>query len=72
MAWGYPGGDAAPERLERPDFVFLREQLFSAGTSLSSEDVAQRLGFARRVDFEAAAARARRLVGEADALEKAK
>ncbi|HYY52432.1 MAG TPA: hypothetical protein VE755_06155 [Myxococcales bacterium] len=51
---------------------FLREQLFSAGTSLSSEDVAQRLGFPPRVDFEAAAARARRLVAEADALEKAK
>jgi hypothetical protein len=51
---------------------FLRGQLFSAGTSLSSEDVAQRLGFAPRVDFEAAAARAQRLVAEADALEKAK
>ncbi len=51
---------------------FLRAQLFSAGTSLSSEDVAVRLGFAPRVDFEAAAARAQRLVSEADALEKAK
>jgi hypothetical protein len=51
---------------------FLRDQLFSAGTSLSSEDVAQRLGFPPRVDFEAAAARAQRLVAEADALEKAK
>ena len=51
---------------------FLRAQLFSAGTSLSSEDVAGRLGFPARVDFEAAAARAQRLVLEADALEKAK
>jgi len=51
---------------------FLRDQLFSAGTSLSPEDVAQRLGFPPRVDFEAAAARAQRLVAEADALEKAK
>ena len=51
---------------------FLREQLFSAGTSLSPEEVAQRLGFAPKVDFEAAAARAQRLVAEADALEKAK
>jgi hypothetical protein len=51
---------------------FLREQLFSAGTSLSSEEVARRMGFAPALDFEAAAARARRLVAEADALEKAK
>jgi hypothetical protein len=51
---------------------FLRTQLFAPGTSLSSEDVAQRLGFERRVDFGAAAARAARLVAEADALEKAK
>ncbi|HYS10343.1 MAG TPA: hypothetical protein VEP66_16495 [Myxococcales bacterium] len=51
---------------------FLRAQLFSAGTSLSSEEVAARLGFSAKVDFEAAAARARRLVSEADALEKAK
>ena len=51
---------------------FLRSQLFSAGTSLSSEEVARRLGFPAAVDFEAAAARARRLVSEADALEKAK
>jgi len=51
---------------------FLREKLFSAGTSLSAEEVAQRMGFPPRVDFEAAAARARRLVAEADALEKAK
>jgi len=51
---------------------FLREQLFSAGTSLSSEEVARRMGFAAQVDFEGAAARARRLVAEADALEKAK
>ncbi len=50
----------------------LRSQLFSAGTSLSSEEVAVRLGFPAGVDFDAAAARARRLVSEADALEKAK
>jgi hypothetical protein len=30
------------------------------------------MGFAGRVDFEAAASRAQRLVAEADALEKAK
>src|SRR4051794_574115 len=50
---------------------FLREQLFAPGTSLSSEDVAERLGFGRAVDFAAAAARAQRLISEADALEKA-
>ena len=51
---------------------FLKEQLFAPGTSLSSEDVAQRLGFPRTVDFAFAAARAKRLVAEADALEKPK
>jgi hypothetical protein len=34
--------------------------------------VAQRLGFSPNVDFEAAAARAGRLVADADALEKAR
>jgi len=52
--------------------VFLREQLFAPGTSLSSEDVAERLGFPRTLDFAAAAARAQRLCAEADALEQAK
>ncbi|HZR08261.1 MAG TPA: hypothetical protein VFA79_06740 [Myxococcales bacterium] len=51
---------------------FLKEQLFAPGTALSSEDVAERLGFGRTVDFAAAAARAQRLVAEADALEKSK
>jgi len=51
---------------------FLKEQLFAPGTALSSEDVAERLGFPRAVDFGAAAARAQRLVAEADELEKAK
>ncbi len=51
---------------------FLKTELFAPGTSLSAEDVAQRLGFAPRVDFELAAARATRLVAEADALEQAK
>ncbi|HEY4770866.1 MAG TPA: hypothetical protein VIH51_09585 [Myxococcales bacterium] len=51
---------------------FLKEQLFAPGTALASEDVAERLGFPRVVDFAAAAARAQRLVAEADALEKAK
>ncbi len=51
---------------------FLREQLFAPGTSLSSEDVAERLGFGRTVDFAAAAARAQRLVAEADALSGSK
>jgi hypothetical protein len=50
---------------------FLREQLFAPGTSLSSEDVAERLGFGRTLDFAAAAARAARLVAEADALSTA-
>ena len=49
-----------------------QEQLFAPGTALSSEDVAERLGFPRAVDFGAAAARAQRLVAEADELEKAK
>jgi hypothetical protein len=51
---------------------FLKEQLFAPGTALSSEDVDERLGFPRAVDFAGAAARAQRLVSEADALEKAK
>ncbi|MGZ6123783.1 MAG: hypothetical protein ACXWLR_02430 [Myxococcales bacterium] len=51
---------------------FLKERLFAPGTALSSEDVAERLGFPRAVDFAGAAARAQRLVAEADALEKAK
>src|SRR5882762_7303643 len=51
---------------------FLKEQLFAPGTALASEDVAERLGFPRAVDFGAAAARAQRLVAEADELEKAK
>ena len=49
--------------------AFLREQLFSAGMSLSPEQVAQRLGYPPRVDFVAAAARAQRLLQAADALE---
>ena len=49
---------------------FLKEQLFAPGTSLSAEDVAGRLGFAPKVDFELAARRAAQLVAEADALEK--
>ena len=52
--------------------AFLREQLFAPGTSLSSEDVAERLGYPRTLDFAAAAARAKRLCAEADALEQAK
>ena len=51
--------------------AFLRAQLFAPGTSLSSEDVAERLGFPRRLDFAGAAARAARLCAEADALEQA-
>ena len=50
---------------------FLRQELFAAGTSLSAEDVAARMGFKPEVDFVAAAARAHRLLAEADALEKA-
>jgi hypothetical protein len=50
--------------------AFLRKELFSEGTALSAEDVAARLGFPPRVDFDAAAARAARLVADADALEK--
>jgi hypothetical protein len=48
---------------------FLRAELFARGTALSAEDVAERLGFPRELDFAAAAARARRLLAEADALE---
>ena len=51
---------------------FLREQLFSRGTALSTEDVAARLGFAPKVDFDVAAKRAARLVADADALEAAR
>lgn len=50
---------------------FLRSEIFSQGTALSSDDVAKKLGFAG-LDFASAAARAQRLVEEADALEKAK
>jgi hypothetical protein len=48
---------------------FLREQLFSRGTALSSEEVAARLGFPPKVDFALAARRAARLLADADALE---
>jgi hypothetical protein len=48
---------------------FLREQLFSRGTALSSEEVAARLGLPPRVDFDLSARRAARLLAEADALE---
>jgi hypothetical protein len=48
---------------------FLRAELFAPGTSLSAEDVAEKLGFKHELDFKAAAARAKRLVAEADALE---
>ena len=51
---------------------FLRAELFAKGTSLRAEDVAERLGFAPRVDFEAAATRAQRLFAEADALEQSR
>jgi hypothetical protein len=51
--------------------AFLRSQLFSQGTALSADQVAERAGF-HGLDFAAAAARAQRLVAEADALEKAK
>lgn len=48
---------------------FLREQLFSRGTALSPEDVASRLGFPGKVDFDLSAKRAARLLADADALE---
>jgi hypothetical protein len=51
---------------------FLKAELVAPGTSLSPEEVAQRLGFSPRLDFEKAVARAARLVPEADALEKPK
>lgn len=50
---------------------FLTSELFSKGTSLSADDVARKLGF-DGLDWSAAAARAQRLVAEADALEKTK
>ena len=52
--------------------AFLKRELFAPGESLSAEEVAQRLGFAPRVDFELAARRAQRLVADADALERAR
>lgn len=50
--------------------AFLKRELFAAGESLTVEEVAQRLGFAPRVDFALAARRAGRLLAEADALER--
>ncbi|GAC1337754.1 MAG: hypothetical protein NVSMB23_04640 [Myxococcales bacterium] len=47
---------------------FLRAALFSQGTSLSAEQVAERLGFPPRVDFAGAAVRAGQLLREADLL----
>ncbi|MBS2021836.1 MAG: hypothetical protein JST92_05460, partial [Deltaproteobacteria bacterium] len=64
--WGQ-GWDASKEVGK-----FLREQLFAPGTTLSSEDVAARLGFAPKVDFELAARRAAQMFADADALERAK
>ena len=49
--------------------AFLRKRLFAAGMSLSAEEVAQRLGYAPRIDFAFAAARANRLLRAADELE---
>ena len=49
---------------------FLREQLFSQGTALSVDDVAARMGFAPRMDFELSARRAQALCDQADALER--
>ena len=48
---------------------FLREELFSQGTSLSAEQVAERLGLPPRLDFAGAARRAARLISDADALD---
>jgi hypothetical protein len=48
---------------------FLRTELFAPGTSLSAEDVAQKLGFGHALDFDFAAARAKRLVAEGEQLE---
>ncbi|HEX4382881.1 MAG TPA: hypothetical protein VH083_08025, partial [Myxococcales bacterium] len=50
---------------------FLRTELFAPGTSLSPEDVAQKMGFSHELDFNAAAARAKRLIAEADSMEAA-
>jgi hypothetical protein len=51
---------------------FLRAQIFAPGTTLSVDDVAGRLGFAPRMDFQLAATRAAKLCADADALEAAK
>jgi len=51
--------------------AFLRSELLAQGTALSADQVAARVGL-HGLDFAAAAARAQRLVAEADALEKAK
>ena len=50
---------------------FLRVELFAQGTALSPEDVTERLGFGRTVDFDFAARRAGRLAADADRLERA-
>src|SRR5207237_397281 len=50
---------------------FLRVELFAQGTALSPEDVTERLGFGRTVDFDFAARRAGRLAADADRLEGA-
>lgn len=49
---------------------FLKEELFSRGTSLTPEEVAVALGFPPEVDFQLAAQRAARLVEDADRLER--
>ncbi len=49
--------------------AFLKTQLFAKGRALSAEQVAERLGFAPRLDFALAARRAARLLREADLLE---
>jgi hypothetical protein len=51
---------------------FLTEQLFARGTSLSVEDVAERLGLPRRMDFALAARRSREALAAADSLERAR
>jgi hypothetical protein len=50
---------------------FLSRELFSRGTALSPEDVAERIGAPRRIDFAAAARQAKAALLAADSLERA-
>jgi hypothetical protein len=52
--------------------AFLTRELFSKGTALSFEDVAERIGAPRRIDFAGAARHAKAALFAADSLERAR